>query len=154
MSNAMDTPYHYTECGLENVYLCNGFKFRQTTRGQSVVIHNMDGLHKAIGLYLVTSKKGLSKKEIRFLREEMLMSQLTLGTLLGVSDQAVHRWERGKTIIPKPSEFLLRILYWEHANNQNGKIAQLLKDIGNLEDTIHGKQLLFMDTKQGWQSAA
>ena len=150
----IDTPYHYTECGLDNVYLSNGFKFNETVRGRAVSIHDMDGLHKAIGLYLVTSKKDLSKKEVRFLRDEMLMSQSTLGQLLGVSEQAVRRWETGKTAIPKPSEFLLRLLYREHVNNQNGKISSLLKEIADLEDKRNDKHLLFVDTKQGWQSAA
>src|SRR3989339_1757965 len=98
------THYHYNECGLDNIYLSNGFKFMKTPRGNSISIHDIDGLHKAIGLYLATSKKDLSKKEIRFLREEMLMSQPTLGRLLGVSEQSVRRWETGKTEIPKPSE--------------------------------------------------
>ena len=146
--------YHFTEFGLENIYLSNGFKFMETTRGESISIHDIDGLHKAIGLYLITSKKDLSKKEIRFLREEMLMSQYTLGRLLGVSEQAVRRWETGKTEIPKPSEYLLRLVYREHANNRNDKITTLLKEIADLEDEINGQPILFVDTKQGWQSVA
>lgn len=146
-------PYHYTECGLENIYLSNGFAFSETQRGKAVSIHDMDGLHKAIGLFLVTSKKDLSKKEIRFLRDEMLMSQYTLGKLLGVSEQTVHRWESGKSAIPKPSEYLLRILYREKVHNDSGKISVLLKEIADLEDQINGKPIIFVDTKQGWQSA-
>ena len=95
-------------------------------------IHNLDGLHRAIGLFLVTSKKDLSKQEVRFLRDEMLMSQYTLGQLLGVSEQAIRRWEVGRTEIPKPSEFLLRLLYRDHVNDQSGKIATLLKGIADL----------------------
>jgi DNA-binding transcriptional regulator YiaG len=149
-----NVPYHYTECGLDNIHLSNGFKFMETSRGKAVSIHDVDGLHKAIGLYLITAAKDLSKKEIRFLRDEMLMSQATLGQLLGVGEQTVHRWETGKTTIPKPSEFLLRLLYREHVDNQNGKISILLKEIADLEDRINDKPLLFVDTKQGWQSAA
>ncbi len=146
--------YQYTECGLDNVYLSNGFTYKETSRGKFISIHDIDGLHKAIGLYLITSKKDLSKKEIRFLREEMLMSQSTLGRLLGVSEQAVHRWETGKSEPPKPSVALLRLLYREQVTNQNGKISTLLKDIANLEDVVNDQPILFVDTKQGWQSAA
>ena len=154
MNMTEGSPYHYTECGLDNIYLSNGFKFHDTARAKAVSIHDIDGLHKAIGLYLVTSQKDLSKKEVRFLRDEMLMSQSTLGQLLGVSEQAIRRWESGKTAIPKPSESLLRLLYREHVNNQNGKIASLLKGIADLEDKRNDRNLLFVDTKQGWQSAA
>jgi DNA-binding transcriptional regulator YiaG len=149
-----NTPYHYTECGLENIYLSNGFKFTENPRGRAVSIHDIDGLHKVIGLYLVTSKKDLSKEEVRFLRNELLMSQNTLGRLLGVSEQAVRRWERGKTMIPKPSEFLLRLLYREQVDDEDGKIATLLKEIADLEDRMKDQRLLFVDTKKGWQSAA
>ena len=84
----------------------------------------------------------------------MLMSQSTLGRLLGLSEQSIHRWETGKSESLKPSEALLRLLYREHVNNQNGKISTLLKDIANLEDAINDQLILFVDTKQGWQSAA
>lgn len=146
--------YHYSECGLDNIYLSNGFKFMDTSRGKSVSIHDIDGLHKAIGFYLITCVKQFSKNEIRFLREEMLMSQRTLGSLLGVSEQAVHRWETGKTEIPKPSESLLRILYRDHVNDQQGKIATLLKKIADLENESDHSRIFFIDTNQGWQSAA
>lgn len=69
--------YHYTECGLNNIYLINGYNFIETSRGTSISIKDIDGLHKVIGLFLMTSKKDLSGDEIRFLRHEMLMSQNT-----------------------------------------------------------------------------
>lgn len=146
--------HHYTECGLNNIYLVNGYRTLNTSRGEAISIHNIDGLHRAIGLCLVTSKKELSNEDIRFLRHEMLLSQNTLGKLLGVGEQAIHRWENGKTSIPKPSEFLLRLLFREHAVDQTGNISNLLKRIANLEETMNEAQLLFKDTKNGWQAAA
>jgi putative transcriptional regulator len=41
--------YHYTECGLDNIYLLNGFDPVETPRGKGVTIRNIDGLHRAIG---------------------------------------------------------------------------------------------------------
>ena len=120
----MNNSYHYTECGLSNIHLLNGFKFIETPRGKSVSINDIDGLHKAIGLSLVTSKKDLSGEEIRFLRNELLMSQSSLARLLGVSEQAIRRWENGKADIPKPSESLLRLLYSEHVLDK-GEISRM-----------------------------
>ena len=85
--------YHYTECGLSNIYLINGYKIIETNQGQAFSINDMDGLHKAIAMFLVSSKKDFSGAEIRFIRHEMLMSQDTLAHLLGVSDQTIRRWE-------------------------------------------------------------
>lgn len=145
--------YHYTECGLPNIFLLNGYKVIETARGRSVSVTDMDGLHRAIGLLLVTSKKDLSGEEIRFLRHELLMSQSTLGRLLGVSEQAIRRWENGKINIPKPSESLLRLLYREHIHDREGMISSILKEIANLEEVID-HQLHFKATRKGWESAA
>lgn len=64
-------PYHYTSCGLDDVYLLSGYEIEQTPYGQGVSIKNADDLHTAIGMYLVSGKKLLSGKEVRFLRHQM-----------------------------------------------------------------------------------
>lgn len=150
----MDQFYHYTECGLINIYLVNGYNFIDTPRGKAVSITDIDGLHKAIGLFLVNSKKDLSGEEVRFLRIELLMSQNALSRLLGVSEQAIRRWENGKITIPKPSESLLRLLYREHIHNHQGEISALLKKIADLEEAINTDELLFKSTAKGWQKSA
>jgi DNA-binding transcriptional regulator YiaG len=144
--------YHYTECGLNNIHLLNGYKSIKTPRGDAISINDIDGLHRAIGLFLVTSKRDLSGEEVRFLRHEMLMSQNTLAKLLGMSEQAIRRWETGKVGIPKPSESLLRLLYREHIHDKDGKISTMLKKIADLEENNH--EMLFKDTAKGWQAAA
>jgi len=82
------------------------------------------------------------------------MSQKTLSGLLGVSEQAIRRWENAKANIPKPSESLLRLLYREHIHNREGKIATILKEIANLEDRINNHELHFKTSSNGWQSTA
>lgn len=146
--------YHYTECGLSNIYLVNGYNIVQTERGRAVSINDIDGLHRVIAIFLVSSKKDFSGEEIRFLRHEMLMSQNTLAYLLGVSEQTVRRWENGKINIPKPSESLLRLLYRDKINDQHGKISTILKEIANLEDKISDKEIIFEDTLKGWKTSA
>src|SRR3569833_342382 len=65
--NPEGEPLHYTACGLDDVYLVNGFA-RETVDGeQFTTIENMDGLWKAIAHHLVTKKKVLAPKEIRIL---------------------------------------------------------------------------------------
>ena len=81
------TSYRYHECGLSNIYLVNGFNVIETPLGKAVSVHNVDGLHRAIGMFLITNCRNLSGDEIRFLRNEMLMSQKILSALLGVSEQ-------------------------------------------------------------------
>lgn len=149
-----DSPYHYSECGLSNVYLVNGFNIIETSLGKAISIHDVDGLHKAIGMFLILNRKDLSGDEIRFLRHEMLMSQKTLSALLGVSEQEIRRWENGKIKIPKPPESLLRLLYRSHTHDRSGEVEKILREISKLEEEISENQLVFKDTKKGWQAAA
>ncbi|MBU0656550.1 MAG: hypothetical protein KJ914_15615 [Gammaproteobacteria bacterium] len=44
---------HYQSCGLANVWLCNGFENKQTPYGEAVSIADVEGLHKAIGLFIL-----------------------------------------------------------------------------------------------------
>lgn len=132
--------YRYTECGLDNVYLVNGFKYVEGPRGLQIVIDDIDGLHRAIGEYLITLRKNLSGKEIKFLRQEMLMSQSTLARLLGVSDRAVIRWERGRSgQVPPLAEATIRMLYRDFVNDDDsgpGTMRKMLKKIAELENEI------------------
>ena len=111
--NMSSRDYHYTECGLNNIYLLNGYKLIQTSRGKAVSINDIDGLRRAIGLLLVTSKKELSGEQLRFLRKELLKSPTALAQLLGVSLTTIQRWEKRGTM-SKSAESLLRLLYREH----------------------------------------
>ncbi len=151
MSNSK---YHYTECGLDNIYLSNGFRFIETPRGKAVSIHDIDGLHLAIGRYLITSKRDFSGAEICFLRHEMLLSQNALAQLLGITEQSVHRWEKSKTVIPKSSESLLRLIYREHIDDQSGEVSAMLRAIAHLENQLHDAPVYFEDTDRGWTAAA
>ncbi len=129
--------YHYTECGLDNVYLANGYDIIESPRGRQVVISDIDGLHSAIGRFLIDEKKDFDGNEIRFLRHEMVMSQALLARLLDVSEQAINRWERGKSNINKPAEALIRFLYAEHLNdNAPDGIRKTLRRIAEIEEKI------------------
>ena len=119
--------------------------------GRRVKIKDIDGLHEAIGRQLITEKKNLSGKEIRFLRQEMLMSQATLAKLFEVAEQTVLRWEKGKADIPKPAETLVRLLYREHIKDKGaGGVRSKLERLADLEDRADGYSLRFRQSSKGW----
>ncbi len=153
-----DEKYHYLECGLDNVYLANGFERTESVRGAAIAIRDIDTLHRAIGEHLCRRRKDLNGKEVRFLRQEMLMSQATLARLFGVSDQTVHRWETGKTGMPRAAEALLRLLYTEQIQEIEGRIRDRLKRIADLEDEMDRvREMIFELTPDGerqWALAA
>lgn len=150
--------YRYIECGLDDVYLKNGFERFESVRGTRVAIRDIDSLHQEIGVHLCRQRSELSGKEIRFLRREMLMSQALFAGLINVSEQTVHRWETEKSKMSGAAEALLRLLYAEHAHRPKGRIRRRLEQIANLEDQPdHAREMVFKltaDRKTRWQLAA
>jgi len=107
--------YHYTDGGLENVWLANGYQVHPTPFGQGVSFHGLEGLTQAICLALTQKAGTLSGVELRYIRSAgMLLSQPALGQLMGVDGQHVARWEKsGK--VPRWADKLARLLYAAHA---------------------------------------
>lgn len=128
--------YHYTECGLDNIYLVNGFEETETQHGSAVSITDIDSLHQAIGEFLCSQNGALTGKEIRFLRREMLMSQRILAQLFDVQDRTVSRWETGETAMTKSADTLLRLLYRDQVKLPCGSIKECLLRIADLEDKL------------------
>lgn len=107
-------PYEYRGCGLEGVFLLNGYETHYHDGERHVIIKDIDGLHIAIGRHLVLHRKALSPKEIRFLRRTMKLSQAELAARLSKTSQSVARWEKGISDIPGPAEKLLRVMLLAH----------------------------------------
>ena len=84
--------YLYSESGLDSICLANGFDLAQGR----LRIDEIEGLHRAIGFWLVSSRKILSGSEVRFLRHELEMTQSALAQLLGVPESDLMRWELGR----------------------------------------------------------
>ncbi|MCH8117089.1 MAG: helix-turn-helix domain-containing protein [Proteobacteria bacterium] len=116
-------PYEYRTCGLDGIFLLNGFEMREHDGELHVSINEIDELHLAIGKHLVTHRKALVPKEIRFLRKTMGMSQADLAEVLGKTSQSVARWEKGTHDIPGSAEKLLRAIF----------VARSLMDDDDLE---------------------
>ena len=145
-------PFHYTGCGLDDIYLVSGYEISETPYGPGVTIKNLDGLHEAIGRYLVERKKLLSGAEIRFLRSQMSLTQSQLARLMGYSAQQVARWEKEQSEMPGAAERLLRVLFKEHIDGPT-PVHEILEVLDQM-DARETYRLLFEATIDGWRSAA
>lgn len=121
-------PLHYTACGLDDVYLLNGFTVEETDYGRGIAVDDVAGLHVAIGLHLVLHRKALSPKEFRFLRKQLDLTQDELAAQLGVTGQTVARWEKGETEVSGPADRLLRLFYVLSLVPRKQRV-RLLKDV-------------------------
>lgn len=145
--------YHYTACGLKNVWLMNGVAFRDTPHGRAVSIRDQKGLHLAIGSHLAHNKPGLlSSTEIRFLRKELDLSQATLARLMRVTESTYRNWENNRTKISGPADALLRRLFIEHGEG-DGTVRELIQQLAELDRRPQAR-IEFSIDRSGWHRAA
>ena len=142
---------HYTSCGLRNVWLENGYRERRTAYDRAVGIEDVEQLHKTIGMALVRHKPGLSGAEFRFLRKELDLSQARLGRYIGISEQAVAKWEK-QGRVPRYADRLLRALFREYVEG-NARIQELVDRLAEM-DRVETDRFTFDHTKHGWREAA
>jgi DNA-binding transcriptional regulator YiaG len=142
--------YHYTECGLRNIYLKNGYHQHDTAYGKALSIDDMQGLHNAIACDLINYKPKLTGSEFRFLRNELLMSQKRLADLLGTSDQTLSLWER-KGNLPKWADRMIRLVYLDYFN-KTPAIVRMVDQLNNLDRHEYQKARTFSDTEAGWKA--
>lgn len=145
-------PLHYTACGLDDVYLVSGYEVEETPYGRGVSVKHADELHRVIGSYLVTHKKVLSGKELRFLRHQMDLTQSELAQLFGSNAQQVARYEKDLCSMPGPADRILRLLFNEYIHKKI-LIRDLLKIFDQMDDRANSR-MLFEPTDDGWKKAA
>lgn len=149
--------YHYTECGLDNIYLINGFEITKYDGDDEIFIHDVHGLHQAIGMSIVFKQGPLIGNEIKFIRTTLDLSQTRLAQLLGCGYQTVLLWEKNKTPISPTADRLLRIMFFEYLTpERDRKIFDLINDIADFDaETISTKKkIIFEETPKEWRIVA
>jgi len=144
--------FHYTSCGLPNIWLSSGYEIEWIDGEEAVTIHDLDGLHATIGRALVIRKKVLDGPEVRFLRLQMNLTQAELARLIGCDVQQIARYEKGQNKIPGPADRLLRVLYREHLHDRDS-LMDVLRAMERLDSRMDDAQV-FAETSEGWRTAA
>jgi DNA-binding transcriptional regulator YiaG len=148
----MKKPYHYTECGLDYVYLMDGFEIIETAYGPAVQVINASKLDRAIALAIVRHQNRLTGQEVRFLRGLLDMTQEELGRTLGKDAQTVARWEKGKTEIPTTEDIAIRQIYLEETGHRQ-RFIETSRKVGDLKERVD--KVKFRTTgRQAWSMAA
>lgn len=107
-------PYHVQAIGLPDVWLASGVSFEDDPEhGRLVTIADLAGLHRAIGLAIITSPGPIGGDELRFLRKQMRLTQEALARRLRVDVQTVANYEKGHTRMGA-ADAAVRLLYGLH----------------------------------------
>lgn len=140
--------YHYSECGLSNIYLKNGFSIDNVDGEEYTTIEDINGLHCTIAQIIVEQERPLTNEEFKFLRMELNMSQKLLGKKLGVSEQTIARYEKKQSDVPRTTDVALRALYMESQNKSN-PVSYFLDLLCDAEAAA-AADLLLEEVQQKW----
>jgi len=142
--------YHYTESGLDNVWLESGYREHKTPYGRGVSIQDTEGLHELIGESIVSAKRRIIGTELRFLRLEMEVSQRDLAAMLGTKEQTLRLWELNrKKPLPGSPDRLLRALY-QDCMGHNPSVRRMLKKLADIRERER-TDACFRETPTGWE---
>lgn len=141
--------YHYTDGGLRNVWLANGYEIKKTPFGEGVAFHNLDGLTESICIALTKKAGVLNGSEFRYIRSAgMLLSQPALGKLMGIDGQSVARWEKtGK--VPKWADKLVRLVYLAQAQC-NEPISSAVERVKTVERLVK-QRIVVKESRGQWK---
>ena len=141
--------YHYTDGGLRNVWLVNGYEIKKTPFGEGVAFHNLDGLTESICIALTKKAGVLTGSEFRYIRSAgMLLSQPALGKLMGIDGQSVARWEKtGK--VPKWADKLVRLMYLAQAQG-NEPISAAVERVKTVERLVK-QRIVVKESRGQWK---
>ena len=138
--------YHYTECGLDDVYIASGIDI--DSEG-NIMIKSIEALHRAIAERLVFSSRKLKGKEVRYCRHFLDWSQKGLATRIGVDHQTVGRWERGEIKISKHAEILLKGLVYEYLND-DVQMKDIIDNLSDIDNNRKSKPATFSYENDRW----
>jgi DNA-binding transcriptional regulator YiaG len=148
--------FHYVRCGLDNVWLANGYRIEKTAYGRAVAIDKADELHHAIALALVSSPWPLRGQDARFLRVMLDLSQEDMARLLGVDRATVIRWEKSRDKpLSRMQDIAVRATY--DARSASGIfLRSVIRELQEADERRHGAshRSIFESRRSGWQRKA
>jgi len=143
--------HHYTDGGLRNVWLANGYEIKKTPHGDGVAFQNLDGLTRSITMALTRKASLLTGAEFRYIRSAgMLLSQPALGKLMGIDGQSVARWEKTSKV-PRWADKLVRLLYTAQAEGSE-PIAKAVERLQTVERLVKQK-IVVKESRGQWRAS-
>lgn len=141
--------HHYLSSGLDNVWLANGYTVHQTPYGSGVSIDDVAGLHRMLALMIANKAGPITRKELRFLRTHLKLSQEGLGKMVGMDAQTVSLWERSRKV-PTAAETVIRMLVIG-SESGTAEVKKIIDRINTVERLVNG-HIVASERKNVWKT--
>jgi putative transcriptional regulator len=153
----MTEGYHYTGCGLDYVYLLNGYTVHETAHGRGLSITDAKQLHERIALDIIGGPHPLRGQEVRFLRGMLHLSQEGLARILRQKRGSVARWEsKSDKKVPGSADTALRMFYALKVGGHEvaQKLVALIQELDELEHKLHTLRNMQLKKDPQWMRMA
>lgn len=142
-----DWPY----AGLPGVVLRGITVYRCPSCGEfEVEIPRVTELHQVLAAAIVAKRSGLVPQEARFLRNFLLWQEEQLAQHMGVSAEAVSRWEAGAEPMGPVADRLLRLL----VASRLPESLPPIETVAHISDEMTPLALEVRAESDGWREAA
>lgn len=146
--------YHYTGCGLDWVFLANGYTRHETNYGSGVAIEKLDDLHRANAKEIISRPEPIAGQDVRFLRSFLQLGQANLGRLLGGSKGSprdrIAKWEADRDkAIPGTADRFLR-LFIAGKMTDDKLVKEIVETFEQIDELEHGHRSVFTEDAFGW----
>ena len=128
--------YHYTECGLDNVYIYCPDPIQDDANGKVFQIKSIGLLHTIISIGIILHQYAMSYKELKFLRSEFGFTASEWARILRTDVARVLSWERGDEKIPEATEVLIRKLVTDRLYDRASEYLEYDLDIRHLVEKV------------------
>ncbi len=150
------TLFHYTQCGLDNVWLVNGHHVEETEYGEAFSIDRADELHRTIAARIVADPRPMRGQEARFLRTMLDLSPERMGALLGVDRATVIRWEKqGHKALSTMQDIAVRSTWAAHCGRDGEALTHVvIRELQRADDKRGDRdfQAVFETSRTKWRA--
>ena len=136
--------HHYTESGLDNVWLKNGYQYDNN----NLYLEDKWNLHYTIASELINKQGKLLPHEFKYFRNELEATQATLANALGVCESTIRNWETGRCEISPIADRMIRLTYRSCVNDK----VDLLDLINSLALTNESTGKIELSYSNYWHS--
>ena len=125
LTSVEDQLYHYTESGLDNVFLSNiEVEVCLECGAKSPSIPRITDLHSAIARVIALQETQLRGRDVRFLSKQLGLRAKEWAALIKVDAATLSRWENGDQQIGAQSDLLVRFLFIRLTEEREGRLFQ------------------------------